>query len=104
LIVELVEGHPVDNVWLDRYVDAWVLHADAGAENGADLLQALLERLSPDVRYEDVPTAAVFSGHEGIDDMCRAAHGVVIRPGCHRHQSTDRRSAVRSGDEDHRHP
>jgi hypothetical protein len=34
-----------------------------------------LDRFSVDVRYEDVPTAAVFSGHEGIDDMCRAAHG-----------------------------
>jgi steroid delta-isomerase-like uncharacterized protein len=64
----------VDNSWLDRYVDAWVVHADAGAENGADLLQTLLDRVSPDVRYEDVPTAAVFTGHEGIGNMCRAAH------------------------------
>jgi SnoaL-like domain len=64
-----------DRAWLDGYVDAWVLHARAGAADGADELAALLARVTTDVRYEDVPTAAVFTGHSGITQMCRAAHG-----------------------------
>lgn len=65
----------MDGTWLDGYVDAWVLHAAAGGVNGADELSALLDRVTTDVRYEDVPTAAVFVGHAGITQMCEAAHG-----------------------------
>jgi hypothetical protein len=64
----------MDGAWLDRYVDAWVLHAAAGGENGGDELSALLDRVTTDVRYEDVPTAAAFVGHLGITRMCEAAH------------------------------
>ncbi len=64
----------MDGSWLDRYVDAWVLHAVAGGVKGADELSALLDRFTTDVRYEDVPTAAVFVGHPGVTQMCEAAH------------------------------
>lgn len=65
----------MDNAWLDRYVDAWVLHAQAGSATGTDELATLLDCVTPDVHYEDVPTAAVFTGHSGITQMCQAAHG-----------------------------
>jgi SnoaL-like domain len=64
----------MEGSWLDRYVDAWVLHAVAGGVKGADELSALLGRMTTDVRYEDVPTAAVFVGHPGVTQMCEAAH------------------------------
>jgi hypothetical protein len=65
----------MDSAWLDRYVDAWVLHAKAGSAEGSDELATLLDRVTADVRYEDVPTAAVFTGHRGVTQMCEAAHG-----------------------------
>lgn len=65
----------LESAWLDPYVDAWVLHAVAGTTEGSDELKAFLDRVSPDVRYEDVPSAAVFTGHAGIKEMCEAAHG-----------------------------
>jgi hypothetical protein len=65
----------MDSSWLDRYVDAWVLHAVAGSANGTGELATLLGLVSPDIRYEDVPTGALFTGHNGLTDMCRAAHG-----------------------------
>ncbi len=55
--------------WLDRYIDAWLLHPQAGGETGTEALAALLAFMSDDVRYEDVPTDAVFIGHEGIREM-----------------------------------
>lgn len=55
--------------WLDRYVDAWMHHPEAGGEEGGEALAALLAFMSDDVRYEDVPTGAVFIGHDGIRDM-----------------------------------
>ncbi|HEY7946890.1 MAG TPA: nuclear transport factor 2 family protein [Acidimicrobiales bacterium] len=64
----------MESGWLDRYEEAWVLHARAGAPGGGAILNTLLDLYSADVRYEDVPTTVVFVGHEGITQMCEAAH------------------------------
>ncbi len=64
----------MDSSWFDRYVSAWLLHALAGAPDGQDALSALLDCYSPDVVYEDVPTATVFSGREGVARMCEGAY------------------------------
>jgi hypothetical protein len=55
--------------WLDRYAEAWRLHPQAGGEGGENALTALLAFMSDDVRYEDVPTGAVFVGHDGVRQM-----------------------------------
>ncbi len=55
--------------WLDRYIDAWCQHPQAGGEGGETALATLLAFMSRDVRYEDVPTGAVFDGHDGIRQM-----------------------------------
>ena len=55
--------------WLDRYIDAWLHHPQAGGEMGGEALATLLGFMSDDVRYEDVPTGAVFIGHNGIREM-----------------------------------
>jgi steroid delta-isomerase-like uncharacterized protein len=55
--------------WLDRYIDAWCHHPQAGGDGGEKALTALLAFMSDDVRYEDVPTGAVFVGHDGIQQM-----------------------------------
>jgi steroid delta-isomerase-like uncharacterized protein len=64
----------MDGSWLDPYLDAWVLHAVAGTVRGDEELSSLLGFFSPGVRYEDVPSAAVFEGHHGIRQMCEAAN------------------------------
>jgi SnoaL-like polyketide cyclase len=63
----------VDSSWLDRYVQAWRDHPQAGGDGGEEALDRLLGFMSKDVRYEDVPTAAVFTGHDGIRQMGAAA-------------------------------
>jgi hypothetical protein len=55
--------------WLEGYIEAWRRHPQAGGEGGAEALTSLLAFMSDDVRYEDVPTGAVFVGHEGIREM-----------------------------------
>jgi hypothetical protein len=55
--------------WLDRYVEAWVGHPQAGGAGGEEALAALLAFMSDHVRYEDVPTGAIFVGHDGIQQM-----------------------------------
>jgi hypothetical protein len=30
--------------------------------------------MAPEIRYEDVPTGAVWIGHQGINEMCVATH------------------------------
>ena len=55
--------------WLDRYTDAWCHHPQAGGPGGEEVLATLLTFMSDDVRYEDVPTGAVFVGHDGIREM-----------------------------------
>lgn len=55
--------------WLDRYAEAWRRHPEAGGEGGEEALSVLLGFMADDVRYEDVPTGAVFHGHDGIRQM-----------------------------------
>jgi hypothetical protein len=57
------------NSWLDRYIEAWLDHPQAGGDGGEKALANLLAFMSEDVRYEDVPTGAVFTGHAGIRQM-----------------------------------
>ena len=59
---------------LDDYIDAWLLHPQAGADGGEGALERLLAFMSLDVCYEDVPSGVVFDGHQGITDMAAAAH------------------------------
>jgi predicted ester cyclase len=59
----------MDTLWLDRYIEAWLEHPQAGGVGSEDALHALLGFMSEDVRYEDVPTGAVFIGHDGIRQM-----------------------------------
>lgn len=54
---------------LDRYIEAWLRHPQAGGEGGEEALTTLLAFMSDDVRYEDVPTGGVFIGHDGIRQM-----------------------------------
>jgi hypothetical protein len=56
--------------WLERYVDAWSNHPRAsGSDGDEEAMSTLLGFMSEDVRYEDVPTGAVFVGHDGIREM-----------------------------------
>ena len=55
--------------WLDRYIEAWLHHPQAGGAGGEEVLTALLAFMSDDIRYEDVPSGAVFHGHDGIRHM-----------------------------------
>jgi SnoaL-like polyketide cyclase len=64
----------MDDAWLNRYIDAWVLHPVAGTTKGGGELKSLVDCFTTDVRYEDVPTASVFVGHDGIKQMCKLAH------------------------------
>ena len=64
----------MDADWLDRYARAWACHPQAGAPTGGDELQALLDFYAPDASYEDVPTGFVFSGHDGLRQMCEGSH------------------------------
>jgi hypothetical protein len=59
---------------LDRYLDAWVFHCPAGGPDGGEARERLLACMTGDVRYEDVPSGAVFDGHEGIVEMCAAGY------------------------------
>jgi hypothetical protein len=63
----------MNHEWLDGYIEAWEVHPHAGGPDGGGELERLLGFMSPDVRYEDVPTTIVFSGHDGIAQMCAGA-------------------------------
>lgn len=78
--------------WLDRYVDAWVQHGRAGGGD-AGAMDALLGFMSADIRYEDVPTGALFHGHDGVRAMAAQAYrlsadltfhpkGLAVGDGC----------------------
>jgi SnoaL-like polyketide cyclase len=60
--------------WLDRYLDAWVLHCFAGGSDGREAAERLLGFMGDDVVYEDVPSRSVFEGHQGILTMCSQGH------------------------------
>jgi len=62
----------VDEAWLASYAEAWCRHPQAGDEASAAAV-ALLAFMSDAIRYEDVPTGAVFHGHDGIRQMGAAA-------------------------------
>ena len=55
--------------WMNRYIDAWCHHPQASGEGGEEEMATLLTFMSDEVRYEDVPTGAVFVGHDGIRQM-----------------------------------
>ena len=60
----------MNSSWLERYIEAWINHPQAGGGDGdEEAMSALLAFMSEDVRYEDVPTGAVFVGHDGIREM-----------------------------------
>ena len=63
----------MNHEWLDDYIEAWAVHPHAGGPGGAAELARLLGFMSPDVRYEDVPSTMVFVGHDGIAQMCAGA-------------------------------
>jgi steroid delta-isomerase-like uncharacterized protein len=64
----------MDEDEFDRFTEAWVLHRRAGSPRGSAELRTLRTFYSEDVRYDDVPTAASFVGHDGIRQMCELAH------------------------------
>ena len=60
----------MNSSWLERYLDAWINHPQArGSDGDEEAMSTLLGFMSADVRYEDVPTGAVFVGHDGIREM-----------------------------------
>ena len=60
----------MDAAWLERYFKAWARHAQAtDPKTGADDMARLLSFLSPEIRYEDVPTAQTFVGAQGMREM-----------------------------------
>ncbi|MDP9115853.1 MAG: ester cyclase [Actinomycetota bacterium] len=63
----------MDPAWLASYAEAWCLHPAVGGEGGQEALAALLAFMGEHVRYEDVPSGAVFYGHDGIRQMGAAA-------------------------------
>jgi len=60
--------------WVEEYFTAWVRHAQASDPvTGMADRARLLAFMDPDIRYEDVPTAQVFTGHHGVLQMGAAA-------------------------------
>lgn len=56
--------------WIDDYFAAWARHAQASDPvAGAADRARLLAFMDPSIRYEDVPTAQVFTGHDGVIEM-----------------------------------
>jgi predicted ester cyclase len=63
-----------DRGWLDRYIEVWLGHVAAGGPDGAVQLARLVAAMTTDVVYEDVPSGARFTGHDGIARMARGAY------------------------------
>jgi hypothetical protein len=63
----------MDARWLSSYLEAWELHPLAGTAGGENALKQLVQFMSPGVRYEDVPSDMLFSGHDGVAEMCALA-------------------------------
>jgi hypothetical protein len=56
--------------WVDDYFAAWARHAQAAdPTRGAADRARLLAFMGAAIRYEDVPTGQVFTGHEGVVRM-----------------------------------
>ena len=67
--------HEMKSDWLDRYFSAWARHVQAAdAQTGAEEMARLLSFMADDIRYEDVPSGAVFIGHDGVRTMAAAAY------------------------------
>ena len=56
--------------WVDEYFSAWARHAQASdPTTGMADRARILALMDPAIRYEDVPTGQVFTGHDGIVAM-----------------------------------
>ena len=56
--------------WVEDYFQAWALHAQAGdPKTGQAAAARMLAFMSPDIRYEDVPTGQLFTGHDAVIAM-----------------------------------
>jgi len=56
--------------WVEEYFAAWARHAQASDPiTGMADRARLLAFMDSDIRYEDVPTAQVFAGHDGVIRM-----------------------------------
>ena len=56
--------------WVEEYFAAWARHAQASDPITGTVERAhLLAFMDADIRYEDVPTAQVFTGHDGVIRM-----------------------------------
>jgi ketosteroid isomerase-like protein len=56
--------------WVDEYFAAWARHAQASdPATGMSDRARLLAFMDPDIRYEDVPTGQIFTGHDGVIAM-----------------------------------
>jgi len=54
---------------LARYLELFPVMDKAGADPDGELMAALLDCYSPDVRYRDVPSGYVFEGREAMKHM-----------------------------------
>ena len=56
--------------WIEEYFAAWARHAQASdpISGIADRVR-MLTFMDPDIRYEDVPTGQIFTGHDGVIAM-----------------------------------
>lgn len=56
--------------WIEQYFAAWARHAQASDPvDGLADRERMLAFMDPHIRYEDVPTAQVFIGHDGVIAM-----------------------------------
>lgn len=73
----------MSNAVFDAYVAAWQKHTQAGdSPEGQANLRALLDLMSDDVTYTDVPSGHSFSGHDGVAQLCAtvaASYDVAIK-------------------------
>jgi SnoaL-like domain len=58
---------------LDKYLDAWLKHHDRNPST----CEGMLAGSAHDLVYEDVPTAMVFQGHDGVRAICGNSPGWV---------------------------
>ena len=59
----------MDTNWLDGFVAAWRLHAQAGGPDGGDAARRILELFDDDGIWEDVAAQASYRGHQELQTM-----------------------------------
>ena len=60
--------------WVEEYFAAWARHPQASDPiSGMADRARMLTFMDPAIRYEDVPTARVFTGHDGVIQMSALA-------------------------------